>query len=106
MLARRFILTHGYETSYTCLARRAAKQNNVWNRLVRRGSVARRVCVYGALQMVFTLLCTAVVVPTYFSWPLAVAFQVRVLAGAAAREGVAVSRAPNHAPGLPDPLAH
>jgi len=39
VLMRGFILAHGYETSYTCLARRAAKTNNIWNRLVRRGSI-------------------------------------------------------------------
>jgi hypothetical protein len=76
VLARRFIITNGYETSYTCLARRAEKTNNYWNRLVRRGSITRRVCMYGALQMCFTLVCTALAVPTYFSWPLAAAFQV------------------------------
>lgn len=44
---RSFILQHGYDTSYTTLARRAAKTNNFWNRLVRRGSVGRRVFLYG-----------------------------------------------------------
>ena len=27
--------------------RRAAKTNNFWNRLVRKGSIMRRVCMYG-----------------------------------------------------------
>lgn len=76
MLLRRFILAHGYETSYTCLARRAAKTNNVWNRLVRRGSIGRRICVYGGLQLAFTLISCSVFLPTYFSYGLAVALQV------------------------------
>ena len=49
VMCRRFILSRGYDTSYRCLARRAAKTNNWLNRFVRRGSVARRVCAYGAL---------------------------------------------------------
>lgn len=77
VLLRRFILAHGYETSYTCLARRAAKTNNVWNRLVRRGSIGRRICVYGALQLAFTVISCSVFLPTYFSYGLAVALQVR-----------------------------
>jgi hypothetical protein len=76
VLLRRFILAHGYETSYTCLARRAAKTNNVWNRLVRRGSTGRRICVYGALQLAFTVISCSVFLPTYFSYGLAVALQV------------------------------
>jgi hypothetical protein len=36
--------------------RRAAKTNNVWNRLVRRGSIARRVCMYG-MNSLCLLLC-------------------------------------------------
>lgn len=47
VLFRSYILKHKYETSYGCLARRAAKTNNALNRFVRRGSVARRVCAYG-----------------------------------------------------------
>ena len=44
---RGFILRNGYDTSYMCLARRAAKSNNIWNRLVRRGSTLRRISMYG-----------------------------------------------------------
>ena len=44
---RGFILRNKYDTSYICLARRAAKSNNIWNRLVRKGSSLRRVCMYG-----------------------------------------------------------
>lgn len=73
---RGFILRRGYETSYTCLARRAAKTNNFWNRLIRRGSALRRVSMYGALQLAYTLICCVVFLPTYFSYPLALAFQV------------------------------
>lgn len=76
MCLRGFILRHGYETSYTCLARRAAKTNNFWNRLIRRGSALRRVGMYGALQLAYTLICCCVFLPTYFSYWLALAFQV------------------------------
>jgi hypothetical protein len=82
VLLRRFIIRNGYETSYTCLARRAAKTNNVWNRLVRRGSITRRICMYGALQLAFTIICCGVFLPTYFSYWLALTFQVRSSAGA------------------------
>ncbi len=37
----------GYDTSYRALARRAARADNAFNRLVRRGSAARRVCMFG-----------------------------------------------------------
>ncbi|WIA28892.1 hypothetical protein OEZ86_011416 [Tetradesmus obliquus] len=76
VLFRSFILRNGYETSYICLARRAAKNNNFWNRLVRRGSITRRLLVYGGLQLLFTVICCSVFLPTYFSFPLAVAYQV------------------------------
>ena len=54
---RRFILAHKYETSYIALARRAARTNNFWNRLVRKGSVMRRCAVFGALPLALLLLC-------------------------------------------------
>lgn len=73
---RRFILQHHYETSYIQLARRAAKTNNFWNRLVRRGSALRRCVAYGTLQLVFTLLALMLFIPTYFYFPLGYAWQV------------------------------
>jgi len=39
---RDFILRERYDTSYTCLARRAQKTNNVRNRIVRQGGALRR----------------------------------------------------------------
>ena len=51
VVCRRFILAHKYETSYIALARRAARTNNFWNRLVRKGSVMRRCAVFGALPL-------------------------------------------------------
>lgn len=77
LLCRRLIVQHGYETSYSCLARRAAKTNNFWNRLVRRGSVARRLAMYGLLQLAYTLLTLLVFLPTYLSFPIAVLYQAR-----------------------------
>ena len=56
VISRKFILAHGYETSYRALARRAARTNNFWNRLVRRGSAMRRCVVFGA--SLFRRLCT------------------------------------------------
>jgi hypothetical protein len=50
VLFRKYILAHGYQTSYIALARRAARTNNFWNRLVRKGSVMRRCATYGALR--------------------------------------------------------
>ncbi|KAF6259276.1 hypothetical protein COO60DRAFT_1514094 [Scenedesmus sp. NREL 46B-D3] len=76
VLFRSFILGNGYETSYICLARRAAKNDNFWNRLVRRGSTTRRLLLYGGLQLLFTVICCTVFLPTYFSFPLAVVYQV------------------------------
>eukprot|EP00775_Hariotina_reticulata_P009226 gene9226-9391_t len=76
VLFRSFILRHGYDTSYTCLARRAAKTNNVWNRLVRKGSIMRRCAMYGALQLAFTVICCLVFLTTYFCFPLAFLLQV------------------------------
>ena len=47
MISRGYIRKHKYDTSYNCLARRAAKNNNILNRIVRRGSVAWRIGMYG-----------------------------------------------------------
>ena len=47
VVCSRYIQQHQYDTSYRCLARRAAKTNNILNRIVRRGSAGRRVCMYG-----------------------------------------------------------
>lgn len=43
---------------------------------MRRGSISRRICMYGALQFAFTVICCSVFLPTYFSYWLALAFQV------------------------------
>ena len=42
-----WIRANGYHTSYSSLAQRAKKNNNIWNRLVRKGRPARRVCMFG-----------------------------------------------------------
>jgi hypothetical protein len=36
----------------------------------------RRISMYGALQLAFTVICCTVFLPTYFSYWLALAFQV------------------------------
>ena len=47
VISRRLIKANGFDTSYSCLARRAAKTNNFWNRTVRKGSTLRRVFMFG-----------------------------------------------------------
>ena len=58
---QQYIRKHGYETSYSCLAKRAAKTNNVWNRIVRKGCKARRLCMFGepAPMILFFLVLAA-----------------------------------------------
>lgn len=43
----KFIIQHKYDTSYSCLAKRAAKTNSLLNRFIRRGCKARRVFLFG-----------------------------------------------------------
>ena len=76
LLCRGIIRRHGYDTSYNCLARRAAKSNNFWNRTIRRGSVARRCLMYGFFQLLFTLAALLFSVPLYTSYKLGAAWQV------------------------------
>eukprot|EP01024_Parvocaulis_polyphysoides_P022250 TRINITY_DN20640_c0_g1_i5.p2 TRINITY_DN20640_c0_g1~~TRINITY_DN20640_c0_g1_i5.p2 ORF type:complete len:282 (-),score=30.67 TRINITY_DN20640_c0_g1_i5:887-1732(-) len=73
---RDLILRKGYDTSYNTLARRAAKTNNFWNRFVRRGSLARRVALYGVLQLVFTLVMFLFFIPIYKSFALGLLWQI------------------------------
>lgn len=71
-----YIKKHGCETSYSCLAKRAAKTNNVWNRIVRKGCKARRLCMFGGIQLVFTLACLLLFIPLYHSFCLSCIWQV------------------------------
>lgn len=72
ILCRDLILRDGYDTSYRCLARRAAKNNNVWNRLVRKGGALRRCAAYGALQFAFTVASVVgLAAPAYLLGPRA-----------------------------------
>lgn len=73
---RSWILKHKYDTSYSCLARRAAKTNNFWNRLVRRGSPLRRCFMYGLIQLAFTFLSLVWVNAIYHSFALGCVWQV------------------------------
>jgi hypothetical protein len=67
---RGLILRGGYDTSYRCLARRAAKNNNVWNRMVRKGPPLRRCLAYGGLQLAFTVLSVVLLAaPAYWLGP-------------------------------------
>lgn len=73
----RWIVANRYGTSYRALARRAAKARSVWDRLVRVGPPLRRVAVYGALQLGFTVawVVVAAVLPLSTSLPLSAAWQ-------------------------------
>lgn len=73
---RSFILRNGYDTSYNCLARRAAKTNNFWNRTIRRGSLPRRCFMYGLTQLVFTVICLAGYAVVHHSFKLGMLWQV------------------------------
>jgi hypothetical protein len=74
--SNKFIKQHHYQTSYSVLAKRAAKTNNVWNRLVRRGRPARRICMFGLIQLVFTIGCLLLFIPVYNSFILSTVWQV------------------------------
>mmetsp|Transcript_3008 Transcript_3008/g.7455 ORF Transcript_3008/g.7455 Transcript_3008/m.7455 type:complete len:368 (-) Transcript_3008:383-1486(-) len=76
VLFRPLIRARRYDTSYNCLARRAARSESGLNTLVRSGSVARRITMYGALQLGFTIVTGAWAAATYYCYPLAVAWQV------------------------------
>eukprot|EP01025_Chloroclados_australasicus_P068792 TRINITY_DN958_c0_g1_i3.p2 TRINITY_DN958_c0_g1~~TRINITY_DN958_c0_g1_i3.p2 ORF type:complete len:486 (+),score=50.96 TRINITY_DN958_c0_g1_i3:89-1459(+) len=76
VIFRDLILRKGYDTSYSALARRAAKSNSFWNRFVRRGSLARRVALYGALQLVFMLVMFVGFIPVYKSFALGLLWQI------------------------------
>ncbi|GFR48507.1 hypothetical protein Agub_g10171, partial [Astrephomene gubernaculifera] len=73
---RRLILSGGYDTSYRALARRAQRANSPLNRLVRSGSVARRLVMYGLLQLLFTLITQALAAVTYHHFAAAAAWQL------------------------------
>lgn len=75
MLCCAFIRRHKLDTSYRYLARRAKRANNMWARLVLRGSTARRLFWYGLLQLAFTLATLLAFIPTYYSFHLAFAWQ-------------------------------
>ncbi|KXZ41935.1 hypothetical protein GPECTOR_239g565 [Gonium pectorale] len=62
---RRLILSRNYDTSYRCLARRAQRADNGLNRLVRSGGVARRLIMYGLLQLLYSVVTGAFAALTY-----------------------------------------
>ncbi|EFN58064.1 hypothetical protein CHLNCDRAFT_142330 [Chlorella variabilis] len=82
VLGRRYVRDNNLDTSYRCLTRRARRTGNIWARLVLRGSTARRLAVYGLIQLAFTgtLGTLLLFVPTYSHRSLACAWQaVKVL---------------------------
>ena len=65
------------DTSYKCLARRAARADNLLARIVLQGKIRRRVFLFGLLQAAYTSAALLVLaVPTYYSWHLAFLWQV------------------------------
>lgn len=65
------------DTSYKCLARRAARADNLLARIVLQGKIRRRVFLFGILQAAYTAAALLVLaVPTYYSWHLAFLWQV------------------------------
>jgi hypothetical protein len=82
LLCGRWIVANRYGTSYRALARRAARARSVWDRLVRTGPPARRVAVYGGLQLAFTAawLVAAAVLPLRTSLRASAAWQAAKVA--------------------------
>eukprot|EP00191_Tetraselmis_sp_GSL018_P016787 CAMPEP_0177585952 /NCGR_PEP_ID=MMETSP0419_2-20121207/4792_1 /TAXON_ID=582737 /ORGANISM="Tetraselmis sp., Strain GSL018" /LENGTH=465 /DNA_ID=CAMNT_0019075769 /DNA_START=82 /DNA_END=1479 /DNA_ORIENTATION=- len=76
LLFRRFIRQHGYHTSYTMLAQRAAKSNNFWHRFVRRGSPLRRISLFGGIQLAFTVATVLLAWPMFYSYRMSLAYQL------------------------------
>ena len=61
-----YIKSHGFHTSYSSLAQRAKKANNIWSRLVLQGRPARRVCLFGEcslLQAAASNTCSGLTCP-------------------------------------------
>lgn len=58
-----FIIQHKYETSYSCLAKRAAKINSPLGHFIRRGCKARRIFLFGTSSST----CTATVLVPWHS---------------------------------------
>jgi hypothetical protein len=73
---RKYIKKNNLDTSFKCLARRAIRSDSVLADIVLRGSVNRQICMYGMLQLLFTLGTLCFFVPTYYSWHLALVWQV------------------------------
>lgn len=74
VLCHRIIKAGKYDTSYLTLSRRARRANNVWYRLV-QGTPARRLILYGLLQLAFTLVTLMIGAATYSSFALGTAWQ-------------------------------
>ena len=64
------------DTSFKCLARRALRSDSILAEIVLKGSPQRQIFMYGFLQALFTLGTLAVFVPTYYSWHIALLWQV------------------------------
>lgn len=68
VMSRSWIKANKYETSFSCLARRAQKTNNFWNRTVRKGSSLRRVSMFGELHYLWSNY--RLDISTVFPWTL------------------------------------
>jgi hypothetical protein len=54
LVAKEYVRSRDLDTSYRCLSRRARRTRNVWARIVLQGGLARRLAMYGLLQLAFT----------------------------------------------------
>lgn len=73
---RKYIKRKNLDTSFKCLARRAIRSDSKLADLVLQGSPQRQVFMFGFLQLLFTIGTLLVFIPTYFSWHIALLWQV------------------------------
>eukprot|EP00889_Picochlorum_renovo_P001458 jgi/Picre1/28488/NNA_003892.t1 len=73
---RRYIKTNNLDTSFKCLARRAVRSNSVLADICLQGSTNRQICMFGFMQLIFTMMTLVFFVPTYYSWHAALLLQV------------------------------
>ena len=67
LVFRSFILKRSLETSYRGLAMRAKKSDNWLHRFIRRGSTLRRITLYAAFQLAFTLVSMGISILSFYS---------------------------------------
>mmetsp|Transcript_36962 Transcript_36962/g.95863 ORF Transcript_36962/g.95863 Transcript_36962/m.95863 type:complete len:460 (-) Transcript_36962:215-1594(-) len=73
---QKFIRDNQFQTSYTMLAKRAARSNTFWHKLVRQGTPMRRISMFGLIQLAFTVFTVLLSWPMYHSYRLSLLWQV------------------------------